>query len=353
MSQDDTFGPEVASFLPEVLLEGTVTTADVPAPGLDLAFMVRDAVRLHSMNTARSAQSRARLIGPSEVGGCRAYLARVVADVPFDDMSHDAKFPAFVGTAVGAAIEEAMALEYPGEVRTQVPVQATLPSGLKVAGNADIVRVNIGVVDVKTVDGLETVRRTGPSFKQLAQINTYLLGLIQAGDLPPDATWSLVFVDRSGRDDLPVVFEGPLNHEVIATIDARLEDVMYAVQYDLNSAPRDEPFDWCQKVCPMFSSCRGADEHRVVGLITDEDVITATKLYREGQDLKKSGERLMDESKQTLLGVSGSTGEWEVSWTHVPETPIRAFVRAGYDRLTLKRVKPVPAPKVRRGKKES
>lgn len=321
--------------------ELALTPADVPPPGDDLSFMVREAIRLHSMNSARSAQSRARLIGPSEVGGCRAYLARVVADVPFDDMSHDAKLAAFVGTAVGAAVESAMAAEYPDEIMTQVPVEATFPSGLKIAGNADIVRRNIGVVDVKTVDGLEAVRRTGPTFKQIAQIMTYLLGLIQAGVLPPDATWELVYIDRSGRDDVPVTYGGPLNMDVIEMIDARLEDVMYAVEYDLDSAPRDEPFDWCMKVCPMFTKCRGKDEHLVAGLITNEDVVTAAKLYAEGQQLKKTGERLMDETKQILRGVKGSTGEVEISWTSVPATTIQTYVRAGYERLTLRPVKPV------------
>lgn len=324
-----------------------LTPEDVPAPGLDLAFMVRDAIGRHSMNSARTAQSVARLIGPSEIGGCRAYLARVIADVPFDDMSHDVKWPAFIGTAVGEHIENAMKAEYPDEILTQVPIEAMFPSGLKIAGNADIVRRGIGVVDIKSVDGLEAVRRAGPTFKQLAQIMTYLLGLIQGGHLPPDATWSLVFVDRSGRDDMPVVYEGQLSMEVIEQIDARLEDVTYAVEYDLDSAPRDEPFDWCMKVCPMFRSCRGKDEHQVAGLITNEDTITAAKLYAEGQQLKKTGERLMDETKQMLRGVSGSTGEVEISWTSVPETTIQTYVRAGYDRLTLRPVKPTKKPSPR------
>jgi hypothetical protein len=313
-----------------------VTAQTVPID--DVAVLVREAIRTHSMNTARSQQSAARLIGPSEIGGCRAYLARVIADYPFDDMD-DVKWAAFVGTSVGERLEHAMLDSYPGEVDTQVPVQATLPSGLKVAGNADVVLRRRGVIDFKSVDGLETVRRTGPSFKQVAQITMYLLGLIQAGELEPDAAWFLVFVDRSGRDDVPVVFEGTLSDEVLATIDARLEDVIYAVEHDIESAPRDEPYDWCMKVCPMFGSCRGKDEHLTSGLITNEDALSAVKLYAEGQDLAKTGKRLMDESKQTLLGVTGSTGETIVSWTHVSETEIAAYTRAGYDRLTLKPIK--------------
>jgi hypothetical protein len=238
---------------------------------------------------------------------------------------------------VGAGIEQAMIDAYPGEVRTQVPMEATLPSGLRIAGSADVVMAT-RVIDVKSVDGVESVRRAGPTFKQLAQVNTYLLGLIQAGELPPDATWTLVYVDRSGRDDIPVVFEGTLDEEILAEVDARLEDVTYAVEYDLNSAPRDEPHDWCLAVCPMYSHCRGRDEHVSSGLITSEEHLRAVKLYAEGQELSKTGKRLMDESKQTLAGIKGSTGEVEVSWTHVNDTEIKAFTRAGYDRLTLRPV---------------
>lgn len=308
-------------------------------------MLVREAVRDHTMDTARSQQSAARLIGPSEIGGCRAYLARIIADVPFDDQD-DIKWPAFVGTAVGERLEHAVAATIEG-ARTQVPVETTLRSGLKVAGTADVVLPD-AVWDFKSVDGLEAIRRTGPSFKQVAQIVTYLLGLIQAGELPEDATWALVYIDRSGKDDIPVVYEGTVDDEVLAEVDRRLEDVIYAVEFDLNSAPRDEPFDWCMKACPFFLSCRGSDEHLVGGLITHERYLTAIKLYQQGKAEEKVGKQLADEAKAELEGVSGSTGELELSWTTVPATEIAAYTRAAYSRITLK---PVKAPKVATARK--
>lgn len=309
---------------------------------IDVATLVREAVRDHTMDSARSQQSTARLVGPSEVGGCRAYLARMIAEIPFDDgVAEEVKWAAFVGTAVGERLENVMRETYP-EVRTQVPVEAMLNSGLRVAGTADVV-MPTAVWDFKTVDGLETIRRTGPSFKQKVQVILYLMGLIQAGELPADATWALVYVDRSGRDDVPVVYEGTIDHDILAAIDARLEDVLYAVEHDLSSASRDEPFDWCMKACPFFMHCRGADEHQVSGLITDESVLTAIKLYQQGKAEEKVGKALADEAKQVLLGVAGSTGEFELSWTHVPESEIKTYLRAGYDRLTLKPIRKVKA----------
>lgn len=309
---------------------------------VDVAMLVREAVRDHTMDSARSQQSAARLVGPSEVGGCRAYLARMIAEVPFDDgVDEEVKWAAFVGTAVGERLETVMRETYP-DARTQVPVEALLNSGLRVAGTADVVWPS-AVWDFKSVDGLETIRRTGPSFKQKVQVTLYLLGLIQAGELPPDATWALVYVDRSGREDIPVVYEGSIDHEILEEIDRRLEDVLYAVEHDLDSAPRDEPFDWCMKACPFFLHCRGSDEHLVSGLLTDERYLTAIKLYQQGKAEEKVGKALADEAKQVLLGVSGSTGELELSWTHVPETEIKSYLRAGYDRLTLKPVKKLKA----------
>ncbi len=308
---------------------------------IDAAAFVREAVRDHTMDAARTQQSEQRLIGPSEVGGCRAYLTHMIVGTPYD-VSDDVKWAAFVGTAVGERLETVMATQYPDWARTQVPVEAELASGLRIAGTADLVWLEPGdesVWDFKSVDGLESIRRTGPSFKQKAQVNTYLLGLIKAGILPPDAQWRLVYVDRSGREDIPVVYEGALDPDILAAIDERLDDVLYAVTHDIDSAPRDEPWDWCMKVCPFFTSCRGRDEHQVSGLITDERYLTAIKLYQQGKAEEKVGKALADEAKQILTGISGSTGEVELSWTHVPETHMKAYTRAGYDRLTLKPVK--------------
>lgn len=310
-----------------------MTLPDTPD---QVALAVRQAIRAHTMGSTRSQQSAAKLIGISEIGGCRAYLARMILQLPFDEMD-DIKWAAFCGTALGERLEMAVRETVPG-VFTQVPLTATLPSGLKISGSADIVKAGQGIWDFKSVNGLEMIRRNGPSFQQQAQANTYLLAAIQAGLVPEDGCWYLVYVDRSGADDMPHVVAHTYDPDVTAIVSQRLEDVMYAVLRDLDSAQRDMPHDWCMKVCPFYSNCRGRDEHQVQGLIEAEEHRQAVKDYQEGKRLEKAGKALADEAKEMLLGVSGSTGETEVSWTVVPETTIPTYERSAYTRMTLRKV---------------
>lgn len=299
-----------------------------------LAATVREVIRRDGADSARSAQGDAYLIGPSEVGGCRAYLAHMVAQTP-RDAADDPKWAAFIGSAVGDRLEAAWKAQDP-TIRTQVPVTCVYPSGLTISGSADAVGETF-VADFKSKDGLELVRRSGPTFQQKAQLQTYLLGLIQAGDLPADATGALIFVDRSGRDDTPIVYEYPLDMSIIETVEARLEDVMYAASYDLDSAPRDQPYDWCSSFCAFFTHCRGKDEHLAAGLITDEAQLAAVKSYQEALAMEKTATRIKDEAKAVLAGVQGRAGDVEVTWSHVGESVIPAYTRAGYDRMSLRK----------------
>ena len=315
----------------------------------DIGIRVREAVRRAMHGSARSEQSRDRRLGPSELGGCRSYLARVIAEVPFDESySEDTKWAAFVGTAVGDMVEMELVADDPERTRSQVSLTATLPRlGVKISGHCDIVEPE-GVSDVKTKDGLAMVRRVGPDFHHKVQANIYLLAAIQEGLVPADGTWSLVYLDRSGRDDEPFVVSGTLDMEIIEEAEKRLEDAFYAAEYDLDSAPRDKPYDYCVRYCPFFTSCRGADEHQVSGLITDKKYLDAITAYQEATAAIKEAEKVKDEAKAVLSGISGSTGDYELSWTSVPATEISTFVRPAYDRISLRKV---PKPKTPRKRK--
>ena len=315
----------------------------IPDTPDQVAVTVREAIRAHTMGSTRSQQSAQKLIGISEIGGCRAYLARMILQMPFDERMDDIKWAAFCGTALGERLEMAVRETVPG-VFTQVPLTATFPNDLKISGSADIVKAGQGIWDFKSVNGLEMVRRNGASFQQRAQANTYLLAAIQAGLVPEDACWYLVFVDRSGADDTPHVISEPYDPDLTAQVSQRLEDVMYAALRDLDSAPRDMPHDWCMKACPFYSTCRGADEHQAFGLIEDEGHRQAVKDYQEGKRLEKAGKAQADEAKEVLLGVSGSTGEQEVTWTVVPETTIETYVRSPYVRMTIRNVRQPKRP---------
>jgi hypothetical protein len=94
----------------------------------------------------------------------------------------------------------------------------------------------------------------------------------------------------------------------------------------------------CAVVCGFYETCRAYDTD-VEGLLTDQPTLVAVDMYREGMNLEKQGRKLKDEAKQHLVGVKGSTGQFQVRWTHINETVIPESTRQGYDKLE---VRPLP-----------
>jgi hypothetical protein len=281
------------------------------------------------------------LLGPSEIGSCRAYVAHVIAGterLPEEGI----KLAAFVGTAVGEMTERAvmayLAKRIGPVAQQQVPLTATLPNGLQISGHADLV-VGPSVWDAKTKDGLADVRRNGAEFKHKAQINTYQLARIQQGLATPEDEWSLIYIDRSGADEDTVVISSPYDPAITDEILARLEDSLYAAEHDLSSAPRDEPFPFCAGYCPFFNACRGSDEHQKGGLITDQVLLDLIAQQREGKAMEKEGKALAKAAQDQLTGVEGSTGDLAVTWTAVPATYINGYTRAAYTRFDVRPVR--------------
>lgn len=307
---------------------------------VDVQQAVTEAIREWTTGSERSQQSDQGLLGPSEIGGCRAYVAHVIAGT--DRLEEDGiKLAAFVGEAVGDLTERAVKAYLVGRVpgaEQQVPLTATLPNGLQISGHADLV-VGPGVWDVKTKNGLADVRRNGPEFKHLAQINTYQLARIQQGLATPEDEWSLIYIDRSGEDEELFVVSSPYQPEISAEIISRLEDSLYAAEHDLSSAHRDEPFAFCARYCPFFHACRGGDEHQRGGLITDQTLLDAVEQYNEGKAMEKEGAALAKAAKAKLNGVEGSTGTSTVTWTEVPESFVQGYSRATYTRLDVRPVR--------------
>lgn len=312
---------------------------------MDIEAIVEGAIRNWSFGSDRSKQSEQGLLGPSEIGGCRAAIAHTIVGterLPEEGI----KLAAFVGTAVGELVERAvimfLAAKMGDAAQRQVALTARLPHlGLNISGNADLV-IGPSVWDVKTKDGLADVRRNGPSFAHKAQINTYQLARIQAGLATPEDEWSLVYVDRSGADENVFVYSSPYDPEITSEIESRLEDALYAAEHDMDSAPRDEPYHYCARYCAFFNACRGTDEHQKGGLITEPAILDTVAQYREGKAIEKRGKELAKAAQTKLEGIEGSTGEVTVTWSTVNATVIQTHTRAGGTRLY---VTPVRAPK--------
>lgn len=304
---------------------------------MDVEALVESAIREFSFGSNRSKQSEQGLLGPSEIGGCRAAIAHTIVGterLPEEGI----KLAAFVGTAVGELVERAVIMYLSArmpDAQRQVPLTAHLPHlGLNISGNADLV-IGPSVWDVKTKDGLEDVRRNGPSFAHKAQINTYQLARIQAGLATPQDVWSLVYVDRSGKDETVFVYSSAYDPDITAEIESRLEDALYAAEHDMSSAPRDEPYHYCARYCAFFDACRGRDEHQQGGLITEPAVLEAVAQQREGKALEKKGKELAQAAQTKLEGIEGSTGEYTVTWSTVNATVIAEHTRRGGTRLYI------------------
>lgn len=300
----------------------------------DVQDIVVKAYSAQSTNSARTQQALANILGPSDLGGCRAKMAHVFMESPREERATP-PWAAFVGTWVGEGLEKAYVAARPGSV-AQVRVEVDLPSGRHTAGSVDVLDPEIGVVDFKSRDGLAAIQHDGPPFKHLAQIMCYLLGAIQMGLLSEDAKWFLVYVDRSGTEPEPYVVSGSFEPEIIAEMEERIAEAEHAALFR-TEAPRDEPAQLCARFCEFYTACRG--DWQPEGLIEDEDSIKAADRYLAGQALVREGEALKKSAKADLAGVQGSTGTAVVRWVQVNGGFVAGFERKTTLRLDVKPVK--------------
>lgn len=301
----------------------------------DLADDVVAAYSAASMNSARSQQAKDRVLGPSDLGGCRAKIRNVLIEAPRTERTTP-PLEAFIGTWVGEGLEQAYVASRPGSV-AQASIRTELPSGDVTNGTADVVDPELdGVIDFKGRDGLSAVQHDGAPFKNLAQVMIYLLGAIQMGLVSKDATYNLVYFDRSGKQKKPHIISGTLDMDVIAEVEERVGEAKYAALWG-EEAPRDEPYMICKDYCEFFDFCRGGEQPQ--GLIDHPVQVRAVDRYLEGARLEREGKALKASAKPDLQGIEGSTGIATVRWVHIGETNVKASRKAAYDRLDVRPVK--------------
>jgi hypothetical protein len=334
----------------------------------DMADAVYQSMQNAANGTERSAQQQDFRLGISNLGHCRQYAALMTKQVPFSDERD--KTAAFIGTVLGAAIEKQMKIDHPDWL-FQHEVDLVLPNGAAVPGHLDVCipatagatmeeleaaaeegydgppMFPQGIWDLKSKDQLDAIQRQGVNQQQRWQKHGYAKGMIDLGYL--DASQPIwlgnVFFDRSGSTDHCFAIGEWYDPAVIDDINEWVNDVTYAV-INNEDAPRDKERDFCMEWCEYASVCRGTDTD-VQGLITDDEYVTAVRMYVEGRDLESEGKRLKDSAKKVINNRSGSTGEYLVRCTWINPTFIEGFERAGSYRIDVR--KPA-APK--KGKKK-
>lgn len=293
-----------------------------------LADEILEALKAHEESRPRTQRVE---LGPSEIGGCREYIRNVMVGTP-RQKPDEWPTAAVMGTLIGAHIEDVMENAM-GAVK-EVLVQTTLPNGLIVEGHADVVLPHRNmVVDAKSKDRFDTVRREGASLENSVQISIYALGLVQAGVLTEGCTAHLIYVDRSGNEQ--ALHEIVLTwDQMLALIDVamdRLDDVIQA-QDDIDAGHlegaahlRDKtpPFCYSKKVqCPYRDKCWKGSDWVPDKVIEDKETLHAVREFVKARTEGASADTVKSEMRERLRGVTGiSPDGWSVNWTGNPESP--------------------------------
>jgi hypothetical protein len=190
-------------------------------------------VALHAavMGEGRSLQSQQGILGPSDIGFCRQKAVLMTRGTQATDSR--SLWAATVGTALHKHVENLLKPIFPEWIFPQKKVTATLPNGSEISGTPDIVVPEWNaVLDLKTVDGFEWVKRSGTSINHKYQRHLYAMGAIAEGWLDDSKPIKVgnVYLDRSGKISTPLVTLDDFDDYLSTEIAEWVNDVIYAVK---------------------------------------------------------------------------------------------------------------------------
>ncbi|MGE3413755.1 MAG: hypothetical protein AB7L91_16170 [Dehalococcoidia bacterium] len=312
----------------------TVPTAE------QIAAVYEVAIKAKNDQTPRTVQSHEGHLGPSDIGYCRAKAVLMVKGVERTDSR--SAWAANVGTAVHEWVHDALRTAFPTWIVDTHRVTATLPhTGAQISGTFDVLVPEWNaVLDNKTVDGYEKIKRFGVSQNHRFQRHLYALGALEAGLLDPERPILVgnVYLDRSGQEKVPYVDLEEFDPLLTSDIDAWVEDVIYAAQHG-EEGSRDVAAPVCEVFCEFFTVCRGGLPVDQNDVIAGPEVDEAVMLYVEGRDLESQAKKMKDQAKAVLSGLNGIAAGYQVRSTVVPESTIESYTRAASVRLDVRKVR--------------
>lgn len=281
---------------------------------------------VHDMRRDRSLAAEQGRIGPSSLT-CRERVRRIKTGAEITDKVVSTS--SLIGTYIHEGITVARRTINP-KLLLDVKVNIELPNGSKMEGTADEVDIDENcVTDYKTVNGVAYRRRVGPDDSHLRQVHLYALGLMQAGVLQPGCTVRLCYIDRSGADEEPFVYQQEYDPAQILWVEEWLSDVDYAIQHG-EEANRDWPVTMCRRFCPYYSGCRPDDIPNLA--ITIPEVAEAANTYHEAHEQESEAKKIKEGAKELLQGVEGMTREGvTVRWLTVNSD------KGPYERIEVKK----------------
>lgn len=317
----------------------------IPLTAGIVAAEIRQVMYDAAHKSERSMQSADYRLGVSDIGLCHEKTRRMILQMPPDEEEVH-YLPSFIGTAIGDLLEREIVARRPGQWLVQQELLIPLPdvsermTGRALPGHADLICPEWNLLlDAKAPANIPVIERMGVKQNYRFQRHLYAWGAINAGILTEqDCLVGNVFIDRSGEREQPHVDLEPFSMDVVTDAARWLDEVFYAV-YNQEEAEKDPPIEFCAGWCQWYLSCRALDRKIEGGLITDEELLTAVKVYTEAHEEEKEAAKRKAAAKRTLLGITGSTGEHAVKWVHVNESVIPATVRSAYDRLSITRIR--------------
>lgn len=304
------------------------------------------AIQDWSKQTDRSQQQASFRVGVSDLGFCSEKVRRMLLrEEPTSDPD---KLAAFLGTWIGAGVEQAVLAKYGDQVVLQSEVSVLLETDegdFTITGHPDMIFPEMGLLlDNKSVNRIGSVSSYShfeENQQQRFQRNIYGYAAWQAGMFPgfalEDVKVGNVWIDRSGEDHELFVRLEHLDLSVVESAKQWLSEVVYAYKHDIE-ARKEPPRNFCENWCEFYETCRKFDTD-ATGLIEDPEVFRAIDLYERGKELEREGAKLKSIAKNKMVGVEGSTGTHIVRWVHVEPSVVPESVRKGHDRLMLTKIK--------------
>lgn len=328
---------------------------------------------LEAVIADRNAQPRSQQlqVGPSQVGGCRELLrAGLFEGDTLAEPETDWATAAFMGSVAGAELERIFGERLDAVTQQRITAMFGM-LGVSISGATDLIFVDRDQIsDLKSTDDIgsmlydlkrnagiiETllqIRREGLLFQKnietpdggyeltevmvsklsklhyYVQVAIYVIGAIQQGVLPEDATARLVFYDRSGEyQGFVALVVSQEEIDLFYTIgQMRLQQVVHAQQvYEATGGNpaviaelRDMAPSFCfspKVMCPRRMHCWAGSDWANDNRITNPDHIAATNRYIVGRDLEKLGKGMKQAARAELKEVTGMLPDGKmVTWT--------------------------------------
>lgn len=301
-------------------------------------------------------RTQQQIIGVSELGTCHEQTRRKLLQIEPTNASKASR-AAFIGSAVGDVVEQAVEDHTPATVFRQLEVGVDLPTGRwHLVGHVDLVlpvfQLKPLIVDGKTKDGFEAVRRDGPTDQNHMQRNLYALGIWQAAergelDAPgwtfprhpvEDYLVANAYIDRSGQEPTTLVQAEPFSWDWVYAAETFLDDAVYAAEHG-EEAAKDKPRNWCESFCEFYSGCRLTDTD-VSGLLTDQETVRAVEMYAEAQEMERTAKKMKEQARAALAGVTGNTATHSVRWTTTNASWVEGHMRRESHKIEVRPLKP-------------